>query len=134
MIAVDLEAALRQESNENIAERLISLSETLDLVVNSIGALKLQEQGTAKTRLSEPPVAKSMDRDQIFSLLGELRQLLEEDDTRSIRTFEILRKAIPTGMAENVLTDLDKHLEGYAFEKALETLNLLDQALNNHFL
>jgi hypothetical protein len=37
-------------------------------------------------------------------------------------------------MAENVLTDLDKHLEGYAFEKALETLNLLDQALNNHFL
>jgi CheY-like chemotaxis protein len=134
LIAVDLEAALRQESNENIAERLVSFSEALDLVVDSIGALELQEQGTAKTRSSAPPVAKSMDRDQIISLLGELRQLLEEDDTRAIRTFETLRKAVPAGMAENVLTDLDKHLEGYAFEKALETLNLLDQALNNHFL
>jgi HPt (histidine-containing phosphotransfer) domain-containing protein len=134
LIAVDLETALRQESDENIAERLVSFSEALDLVVDSIGALETQEQGTAKTRSSAPPVAKSMDRDQIISLLGELRQLLEEDDTRAIRTFETLRKAIPAGMVENVLTDLDKHLEGYAFEKALETLNLLDQALNNHFL
>jgi len=134
LIAVDLETALRQESDENIAERLVSFSKALDLVVDSIGALELQEQGTAKTRSSAPPVAKSMDRDQIISLLGELRQLLEEDDTRAILTFETLRKAIPAGMAKNVMTDLDKHLEGYAFEKALETLNLLDQALNNHFL
>jgi CheY-like chemotaxis protein/HPt (histidine-containing phosphotransfer) domain-containing protein len=134
LIAVDLEATLRQESNENIAERLASFSEALDQVVDSISDLELQMQDTAKTRSSEQPVAKSMDRDQFISLLGELRQLLEEDATRAIRTFETLRKAIPAGMAENVLTDLDKHLEGYAFEKALKTLNLLDQALNNHFL
>ena len=94
---------------------------------------KNNQKGAAKTSSTAQPVAKSMDR-EIISLLGELRQLLEEDDTRAIRTFEILRKAIPAGMAKNVMTDLDKHLEGYAFEKALETLNLLDQALNNHFL
>jgi polar amino acid transport system substrate-binding protein len=134
LIAVDLEATLRQESNKNIAEQLVSFSEALDLVVDSIGALELQKQDTAETRSSAQPVAKSMDRDHILLLLGELKQLLEEDDTRAIRTFETLRKTIPAGMAENVLADLNKHLEGYAFEKALETLNLLDQALNNHLL
>ena len=133
LIAVDFEAALRQESNENIGERLVSFSEALDLVVDSIGALELQEKGAAKTRSTAQPVAKLMDRDQTISLLGELRQLLEEDDTRAVSTFETLRKAIPAGMAVNVLTDLDKHLEGYAFEKALEILNLLEQALNNHY-
>jgi polar amino acid transport system substrate-binding protein len=134
LIAEDLEAALRQESNEDIAERLVSFSEALDLVVDSIGALELQEQGTAEIRSSATPVVKSMERDPILSLLSELRQLLEEDDTRAIRTFETLRKTIPAGMAENVLTDLDQHLAGYLFEKALETLNLLEQALDNHFL
>jgi signal transduction histidine kinase/CheY-like chemotaxis protein/HAMP domain-containing protein len=134
LIAVDLEASLRQNPKENMAERLDAFSEALDLVVDSIGALELQEQDAAGTGPSTQPVAKSMDRDHILSLLSELGQLLEEDDTRAARTFETLRKAIPAGMAEDVMADLDKHLEGYAFEKALVTLNLLDQTLNNHFL
>jgi CheY-like chemotaxis protein len=131
-IAVDLEAALRQEPNENLAQRLEAFSEALDLVVGSIGALELQKPDASEIRLPAQPIAKSIDRDHIFSLISKFRQLLEEDDTRATRTFETLRKAIPPGMAEDVLVYLDEHLDGYAFEKALETLNVLEQTLNDH--
>ena len=111
---------------------MVSFSEALDLVVGfnwcfgTSRARILQKQGRPRNR-----IAKSIDSDQIFSLLGELRQLLEEDDFRAIRSLETLRRAIPAGMAENELTDLEKHIEGYAFEKALETLSVVEQTLNH---
>jgi polar amino acid transport system substrate-binding protein len=134
LTAVDLQAALRKDPTENIAERLDAFSEALDLVVDSIGALELQEPDAWETRLSAQPVAESMDRHQVFSLISELRQLLEEDDTRAVRTLETLRKAISAGMAEDELADLEKHIEGYAFEDALETLSVVEQTLDDYFL
>jgi hypothetical protein len=128
---VDLEAALRQQPTENIAERLDAFSEALDLVVDSIGTLELQEQDAAETRSSAQPVAKSMDRDHVFSLLSELKKHLEEDDTRAVRTLETLKSALPADMAEDELADLEKHIEGYAFEDALETLNVVEQKLTD---
>jgi type II secretory pathway component PulF len=99
--------------------------------VDSIGALELQEQDAAVTRSSAQPVARSMDRDHVFSLLNELRHLLEEDDTRAVQALEILRKALPSDMTEDELTDLEKHIEGYAFEDALETLSVVEEKLND---
>ena len=85
-------------------------------------------------RLSAQPVTESMDREHVFFLLSELRQLLEEDDTRAVRTFETLREALPAGMAGDELADLEKHIEGYAFEEALETLGVVEQTLNDSLL
>jgi HPt (histidine-containing phosphotransfer) domain-containing protein len=127
--AVDLEAALRKDPTENIAERLDTFSEALDLVVDSIGALELQERDAAETRLSAQPIAKSIDRDHILSLLSELRQLLEEDNFRAVRSLETLKEALPAAMAEDELADLEKYIEGYAFKDALETLAKVKQGL-----
>ena len=61
-----------------------------------------------------------MDRDRILSLLRELKKLLEEDDTRAVRTLEVLRQALPVGMAEDELGVLEKQIGRYDFEEALK--------------
>ncbi len=131
LAAADLEAVLRQEQTENIPGLLDAFSEALDLVLNSIGDLELREPDAAGARLSAQPVPESIDRDRVLSLLSELRQFLEEDDTRAVRTLEALREALPAGMAEDELADLEKHIEGYAFEEALETLAQVADALDD---
>ncbi len=131
LAAVDLEAALRKDPTENIVERLDAFSEALKVVVDFIGTLEHQEPDASENRLSAQPVAESKGRDHVFSILSELRQLLEEDDTRAVRTLETLRKAIPAGMAEDELTDLEKHIEKYAFEDALETLSVVNEKLKD---
>jgi len=130
LAAADLDAALRQAQTENIPGLLDAFSEALDLVLNSIADLELREPDAAGARLSAQPVPESMDRDRVLSLLSELREFLEEDDTRAVRTLEALREALPAGIAEGELTDLEKHIEGYAFEEALETLTEVAQALD----
>jgi signal transduction histidine kinase/CheY-like chemotaxis protein/HPt (histidine-containing phosphotransfer) domain-containing protein len=134
LIAVDLEAALRLDPMKNKAAQLDAFSVALDLVVDSIGALELQAPDDSEPRQPAQTGEKLIDRDHILTLISEFRQLLEEDDTRAIRTLDTLKQAIPSGIAEDILADLNKHLESYAFENALETLNLLGQTLDNNLL
>jgi hypothetical protein len=71
-----------------------------------------------------------LDRERVLSLLSQLREFLEEDDTRAVRTLEALREALPARMAEDELTYLEKHVGEYAFEEALETLVKVSQAFD----
>jgi polar amino acid transport system substrate-binding protein len=130
LTAADLDVALRQAQTENISGLLDAFSESLDLVLNSIADLELKDRDAAETQRSAQSVPESIDRDRVFSLLSELREFLEEDDTRAVRTLEALREALPGGMAEGELTDLEKHIGGYAFKEALETLAEVAQALD----
>jgi CheY-like chemotaxis protein len=131
LAAADLEAALRQAQTENITGLLDAFSEALDLVLNSIADLELREPDAAEARLSAQPVPESMDRDRVLSLLSQLREFLEEDDTRAVRTLDALRETLLAGMVEDELADLEKHIEGYAFEEALETLAQVAEALDD---
>jgi hypothetical protein len=72
-----------------------------------------------------------LDRDRAHFLLSELKKFLEKDDFRAVKTLEDLRAALPGAMAEDELADLEKHIEEYAFEKALESLVAVTQALDN---
>ena len=76
-------------------------------------------------------VAKLMDRDHVLSLLSELRQLLEKDDFRAVRSLDILTGALSAGIAGDEMADLEKHIEGYDFEEALEILSVVEQKLND---
>jgi polar amino acid transport system substrate-binding protein len=129
--AVNLEVALRKDPTENIVERLDAFSETLDLVLDSIAALELGQPDAAAAILSAEQVSDSIDSNRVFFFLNELRQLLEKDDFRAVRSLEILKGALPAGMAGDELADLEKHIEGYAFEEALETLSVVEQTLND---
>ena len=134
LAAADLEASLRRHQTEHIAVRLGAFSETIDLVIDSIGALELQRHDGPETRSSAQPIAKAIDNDHIFSLLSELRQLLEEDDFRAVKSLENLKGVLPAGLGENELTVLEVHIEGFAFEKALETLSVVEQTINENLV
>jgi len=130
LAAMDLETALLQDQTENIPGRLNAFSNTLYLVLDSIAALEIQRLDPAENRPSAEQVSGAIDRDRVFFLLNKLRQLLEEDDFRAVRSFATLRESLPPAMAGNELADLERHIEGYAFEKALETLSEVEQTLN----
>jgi len=129
--AVNLEAALRNEPTKNIVEKLNAFSETLDLVLDSVAVIELGKPDAAAAKLSVEQVSDSIDCDRIFVFLNDLRQFLEKNDFRAASSFEILKGALPAGMAGDELTDLERHIEGYAFEEALETLSMVVQTLNN---
>jgi signal transduction histidine kinase/DNA-binding response OmpR family regulator/HPt (histidine-containing phosphotransfer) domain-containing protein len=131
LAAVDMETALRQDQIENIPGRLNTFSEALDLVLDSIAALEIQGADPAENRLSAGQVPEATDSKRVFFFINELRRLLENDDYRAGRFFETLKAALPAEMAKNELVDMEKHIEGYAFEKALETLSMVEQALND---
>jgi len=130
LAAANLEAALRHAQTENLSGLLEAFSESLDLVLNSIADLELKDRDTAETKRSAQPIPESTDCDRVLSLLSQLREFLEEDDTRAVRTLEELREVLPAGIAEDKLIDLEKHIGGYDFEEALETLAEVAQALD----
>jgi signal transduction histidine kinase/DNA-binding response OmpR family regulator/HPt (histidine-containing phosphotransfer) domain-containing protein/HAMP domain-containing protein len=129
--AVDLEYALRNGKPNNIAKQLDAFSEALDIVVESIIHLEHQEYEHAEPISSDQPISKSIDSDRFFSLISELRKLLKEDDFRAVNSFEVLKAVVPSEFWGNELKDLELHIEGYAFEKALETLTVLEKTLHN---
>ena len=106
-------------------------SKTLDLVLGSIANLEIQEPDPAENRPSAGQIPELIDSDRVFFFLNELRQFLEEDDFRAVRSLETFREFLPAGMAGDELADLEKHIEGYAFEEALETLSAVEQKLNH---
>ena len=119
------------ETTENSKEFYQRVSEALDLVLDSIAALEIQGSVPAENRLSQEPVPDATDPERVFFCLDELRRLLEEDDYRAVKSLATLKAALPAGMAGNELVDLEKHIEGYAFENALETLSVVEQTLND---
>ena len=121
LATMDLETALRK----NV------FSKTLDLVLGSIANLEIQEPDPAENRPSAGQIPELIDSDRVFFFLNELRQFLEEDDFRAVRSLETFREFLPAGMAGDELADLEKHIEGYAFEEALETLSAVEQKLNH---
>jgi HPt (histidine-containing phosphotransfer) domain-containing protein len=131
MASANLETDLRLNRTENIPGLFNAFSEALDLVMNSITALEPGKPDTAVAGLTAQPAPESLDRDRAHFLLSELKKFLEKDDFRAVKTLEDLRAALPGGMAEDELADLEKHIEEYAFEKALESLVAVTQALDN---
>jgi len=131
LAAVDLEVALGQDQTENITGLLNAFSEALDLVLNSIADLELKDPDAEGAGLSEQTIPESVDRGRVLSIFSELREFLEQDDFRAIKTMEVLRGALPAGVAEDELADLEKNIEEYAFEDALEFLADIIQAFDD---
>ena len=129
--AVELETALRKDPPDNFGEHLNLFSETLDLVLNSIAALEIGQLDAMVPELPVEQVSGSINSERVLIFLSELRQLLEKDDFRAGKSLQILKGALPSGMIGEELFDLEKHIEGYAFEEALETLSLVEQTLKD---
>ena len=119
LAAMDLEKALRQKQIQDIPERLNIFSRNLDLVLDSISAMEIQEPDHATNAPPAEQISDPLDSDRVFFLLDKLRQLLEEDDFRAVRSLETFRESVPVGVAGDELADLERHIERYAFKEAL---------------
>jgi len=131
LAAANLEQALRLDQAENTTRLLDVFSEALDLVLNSIANLELKDRNAAETQQSAQPVPEPIDRDRVLAILSELGEFLEQDDYRANRAMEVLRETLPSGIAEDELTDLEKKIGEYAFEGALASLAKVVQAFDN---
>jgi len=101
----------------------------LKQVLDSIAGLKLKDQDAVETQLSKRPVPESVNRERVFSILGELRGYLKQDDFQAIKAMKSLKKELSAGMVEDELGNMEKYIEGYAFKDALETLAKVKQGL-----
>ena len=131
LAATDLETALRQKQIQAIPERLNKFSSNLELVLGSIFAMEIQEPDPATNTPPAEQIPDPVDSDRVFFLLNKLRQLLEEDDFRAVRSLETFRASVPAGVAGDELADLEKHIERYAFKEALETLSAVEYTLTH---
>ena len=98
-------------------------------MLDSIAELEIKSQKAVDRQRSVRPVSIAIDREHIFSLLNKIEEFLEQDDTRAARALKALKEALPAGMAVEELNDLEKHIEGYAFEGAMETLAEVERTL-----
>jgi two-component system, sensor histidine kinase and response regulator len=119
--AASLEKAIQIRDNE-IRALLLSVEQNLDQVVTSIDKLGQEEiavdaqQITVDFALLKPEIER-------------LREFLEDDDVDATDVVEIIREKLAGSSFEATLRRIEKAIDGYDFDEALECLKLLDQEL-----
>jgi CheY-like chemotaxis protein len=118
----DLDDALQTKSYAQLQPLLEVFSRELDIVLQGLHDYFGGASGKARTN---SPTSRSTP-EELNSLLAQLRELLKDDDTGATVVLSKLREAIPSGVADQELSDLEKAVEEYDFELALK---LLDSSL-----
>jgi CheY-like chemotaxis protein len=73
------------------------------------------------------PRAATLTQTEVETQLGQLRRLLEEDDTAALSLIEQLQDQVDDTALQRCLQAVAKPLEAYDFEAALEALSAMEQ-------
>jgi PAS domain S-box-containing protein len=131
LAAVDLEAAFGQARPKEVLRCLGAFSVALNRVLESIADLKQKDEKAGKARPSTRPVRESSEGDHLLSLIANLREFLKQDDFGAVKAMEDLKTALPAGLAEDELDELEQNIGEYAFDEALKTLALVVHILED---
>ena len=127
LTAADLEAAIRKNQTENIPARLIAFSRDPGPGRGFYWCFGTSKAGCSRDQ-AVCATGYRINGSRSHSLPFRRTQAIAGRGRHpAVRTFETLREALPAGMAGDQLADLEKHIEGYAFEEALETLDVVEQ-------
>ena len=119
MAAEQLEQACNNEIQESEIKHLLeNVLKTLSPVMKGLSTLN---QAGDETINNNNPI----DQHKFDILIGELRTLLEDDDTGAADVIDKLYALDGIGMHTNLLKELTKAIDSYDFELALEKLNNL---------
>ena len=122
--AKDLETGI-QEEGAHVATVLIESTQTqLERVVRSIH--DLEERNETPITSTQP----AADTTRINKLTGQLKSLLEDDDTEAAEVIEELKKQLKGSEVEQNLVRIEEAIAEYDFEEALEELSQMDKLLN----
>ncbi|MBF0193456.1 MAG: response regulator [Magnetococcales bacterium] len=123
-VAASLEKAI-QERDELIKKLLPVVKENLDKVITAIDTLDKDDV---------PVAAKSIKVDiaTIKPEIERLREFLEDDDVDATEVVEIIREKLAGSSFEVTLRRIEKAIDGYDFDEALQCLKLLDKELDSN--
>ncbi len=112
----NLEAAI---SEKNWKNQLTHAKEEMKKIISALSVLKSEEN----PKFGEEKDSQSVDVSKIFFILDEMRELMEDDNTKALGYIEILKNfCYPLKIQEDLIL-LEKTMQVYNFEKALKILS-----------
>jgi two-component system, sensor histidine kinase and response regulator len=124
--AADVEKAIK-EGAKDIEDPMAEFASKLKVVM---GGIKVLEERLAAQQGSEKPSAKvEMDKEAVKLLLQEMAQLLESDLTEAMSRLEALRRHLAQSSADEEFKRLEKQVETFDTDGALESVKAIGKAL-----
>jgi two-component system, sensor histidine kinase and response regulator len=126
-VSAELEKAIK-EGRENIDSPLAEFSAQMKLVMEGIKVLA--EDLAAAQREEKTGTQIEVDREAVKLLLQEMARLLESDLTEAMNRLESLRTHLAQSSAHEEFRRLEKHVEDFDTDGALEGVEAIASALN----
>jgi CheY-like chemotaxis protein/HPt (histidine-containing phosphotransfer) domain-containing protein len=123
--AAELEKAIK-EGKENIDSPLAEVRSQLEIVMEGIRVLEESLAGR-KEPVSSAGIA--VDKEAVKLLLQEMAQLLESDLTEAMNRLEALRRHVAQSPAYEEFKRLEKQVENFDTDGALESVKAIAKAL-----
>ncbi|MCU0594119.1 MAG: response regulator [Desulfobacterota bacterium] len=123
--AAELEKAIK-EGKAKIDSPLTELEIQLRIVMEGIKSL---EESQAAQKGPEPSGGAVADKETVRRLLQETAQLLESDLTEAMNRLEVLRRHLARSSAHEEFKRLEKQVEGFDTEGALESVKAIAAVL-----
>ena len=119
--AKGLEFACKEKQSAEVIEQLLeAVNRELSPVVAGLAAID-------QTMGSKQAATGPADPEKVKELLGQLRELLQDDDTQSASVLEELEGMLGMEAHRSVLKELSKAIDGYDFEEALVAFEKLSE-------
>ncbi len=127
--ALDLETAIKDKNKEAYEGLLSNVSDAMNEVISSIQSV---EEASAQPDEAAEETAP-FDPEEIAREFSDLAELLRDDDTEAIDTLESIRGKVTDSTALEQFKKLEKMINQYEFEEALEMLPDIAGSLNIPF-
>jgi len=123
-VASDLESALKNRAMDGLDALCDAVAVELDRLLLATAVLEIEEESASQT--------ETVDMDRIGSILSDLFDLIEEDDTDAEASVEALTQALKgTGLCRDELKQIGRHIGQYDFEQALKVWERIHSLLND---
>ncbi|MBF0382914.1 MAG: response regulator [Magnetococcales bacterium] len=120
--AASLEKVTQSRDDEQALTLLTAVAEDLAEVTSAIKGLE-----DSKSSADENPI--TIDIAALKPEIERLREFLEDDDVDATEVVEVIGEKLSGSSYEATLRKIEKAIDGYDFDEALDCLKLLDQEL-----
>ncbi len=125
--AAELEKAIKQGKTGSMDSLIENFKANLRVVLDGIGVLA--EQDVVKKQKKDSVGTAAVDVDTVKPLISEMAVLLESDFTEAMARLEGLRPYLENSNAWEAFRKLEKDIEGFDTDSALNRLNDISQTL-----
>ncbi|MBT4513456.1 MAG: response regulator, partial [Chloroflexi bacterium] len=121
-----LEVAIKDGGMDETGRLLEEFSRELNFIINAISVLDSVDDTQVETDLHQDDA--EIDKEEVSSLLEELKVLLEEDFSEAEGKLEKLKTLLKHSRLKSEIGSIEKQIDGYEFDGAME---IIDKLLNS---